>query len=635
MTVAEFIVHRFIPEYVFSMRPAGRDYFHYILKHVLSPERLDPAFEPGQDRGNARLAAILGWPYLDAIQLSDVDAGHIQEIIAAALEHGYSIQTATHIRNVIRRVFSYAHNTSCLQGENPAARVILPPVVRTEPRVLTLDQMRLVFRHMRYPEREVAILGVLTGMRVAEIFALKWKYVNLKDTWTMADGEWISPRAIAIRNLIYRNQIGNVTASRKREIRIPDQLLSMLFDIRTRTRSLTKESFVFSSRSGTPINRDNITRRRLRLIGTQLDMPWLSWNVFYRTRVGLDSRSRVRLYSELKSWLPESPPQKQADAKHLEARSEHAPSTSSAFARYEINFGSQQIRGFEEHLIEAMKTANAARVTCTGTLKQVRAKPMDIVACVLHELQTPITAILSAGENVRDGLLENKDSLREEGTIIVAQAMRLMSLGDQIQLYASTGKAGPRRVMRALTAVEVIDCAVSGAFILLQQGGFTLEREIQPGLPALSGDLSLLSQCLQNLIANAVKYSGESRWVGVSAVVGEASSTGQNEIHISVHDHGLGISKEDVPHVFEPFYRSRRPPVSKIRGSGLGLSIAKGCAEACGGTLSVVSEECVGCVFTLHLPLHKELRRTWPSKKSVSEASDERQPILEVKVGQS
>jgi signal transduction histidine kinase len=249
--------------------------------------------------------------------------------------------------------------------------------------------------------------------------------------------------------------------------------------------------------------------------------------------------------------------------------------------------------------------ANAVKVTCAGTVKQVRTEPMDIVACVLHELRTPITAILSAGENIRDGLLEDKDSLREEGTIIIAQAMRLMNLGDQILLYASTGKAGSRRHMRALTVVEVIDNAVNSVFILLQQGGFTLEPEIQPALPALWGDLSLLSQCLQNLIANAVKYSGRSRWLGVSALVGQGSSAGQEEIHISVRDRGLGISEEDLPHVFEPFYRSRRPAVSKIPGSGLGLSIAKSCAEACGGSLSVLSEEGVGCVFTLHLPLHR------------------------------
>lgn len=250
--------------------------------------------------------------------------------------------------------------------------------------------------------------------------------------------------------------------------------------------------------------------------------------------------------------------------------------------------------------------ASTVKVMYAGTANRAQAEPIDFVACVLHELQTPITAILSAGENIRDGLPNDKDTLREEGSIIVTQALRLMNLGDQILLYARIGKAGLRHDMRVLTAFEVIDDAISMASTLLRQCGFTLEREIHPGLPVLWGDLSLLSRCLQNLIANAVKYSGRSRWVRVSALIGEGFS-GQEEIQISVHDRGIGISEEDLPHVFEPFYRSRRSPVSRIHGSGLGLSIARSCAEACGGTLSVVSEEGVGCVFTLHLLLDRDL----------------------------
>ena len=251
--------------------------------------------------------------------------------------------------------------------------------------------------------------------------------------------------------------------------------------------------------------------------------------------------------------------------------------------------------------------ANAVKVRCAGIVEQVRTEAMDIVASALHELQTPITAILCAGENIRDGLLEDRESLREEGTMIITQAMRLMSLGDQMLLYARTGRTTPHRDMRALTVTELIDNAVNSAFVLLQQAKFTLEREIEPGLPAVWGDLSLLSQCLHNLIANAVKYGGQSRWVGVSALVGRRPSAGREELHISVSDRGIGISEEDLAHIFEPFYRSRRPAVSKIHGSGLGLSIAKSCAEACGGTLSLESEEDAGCVFTLHLPLHREL----------------------------
>ncbi len=247
--------------------------------------------------------------------------------------------------------------------------------------------------------------------------------------------------------------------------------------------------------------------------------------------------------------------------------------------------------------------ASAAKAMCARTVKRGRTAPIDLVACVLHELRIPLTAILSAGENVRDGLPADKDRLREEGTIIVNQAMRLMNLGDQILVYASTGK--PRCDMRALTAAEIIDDALENTATLLQQANVTLERKIQPGLPVVRGDLSLLSQCLQNLISNAVKYGGQNRWVGISTLLGADFSTGQKEIQIAVRDRGVGVSPQDLPHIFEPFYRSRRPAVSKIRGSGLGLFIAQTCAETCGGALSVVSEEGVGCVFTLHLPLHR------------------------------
>lgn len=248
--------------------------------------------------------------------------------------------------------------------------------------------------------------------------------------------------------------------------------------------------------------------------------------------------------------------------------------------------------------------ANGATVARAGTVKQMRAEPVDIVACVFHELRTPITALLSSGENIRDGLVD-RESLREEGIHIIEQATRLMNLGDQILRYASASKGVPRADLRALTATEVIENAVDGTSVLLKQSQVALEREIEPGLPCLHGDMFLLSHCLQNLISNAVKYGAESKWVGVSAVLGQSRGIGQ-EIRIGVQDRGPGISGQDLPQVFEPFFRGRRTVVSQIPGSGLGLSIAKRYAESCGGTLSVVTEEGLGSVFTLHLPVHQQ-----------------------------
>jgi signal transduction histidine kinase len=236
---------------------------------------------------------------------------------------------------------------------------------------------------------------------------------------------------------------------------------------------------------------------------------------------------------------------------------------------------------------------------------QLASLQMDIVASVSHELRTPITAILSAGENFRDGLVQGEDSFRQHGFVITKQARQLKSLVDQVLVYATAMKEKPWHDVRLLDIGDLIDDALSKESLLLREAGFTVDREIEADLPPVAGDLSLLSQCLQNLIANAVKYSGQNRWIGISAeLVG--MGMGSNEVQISVHDHGLGIRAADLAHVFEPFYRGRRAAEAQIRGTGLGLSIARRCAEVFGGRLTVVSTEGEGSVFTLHLPSARE-----------------------------
>ena len=239
------------------------------------------------------------------------------------------------------------------------------------------------------------------------------------------------------------------------------------------------------------------------------------------------------------------------------------------------------------------------------TALQLANLQMDIVASVSHELRTPITAILSAGENFRDGLVVGEDSLREHGSIITRQARQLKSLVDQVLVYAAAMKDKPWHDVRLLDAHDLIDDALSKVSVLLREAGFTVGQEIETDLPPVAGDLSLLSQCLQNLIANSVKYGGQSRWVGISADL-VATGISSAEVQISVHDHGLGIARGDLAHVFEPFYRGSRAAEAQIRGTGLGLSIARRCAEAFGGRLTVVSTEGVGSVFTLHLPSARE-----------------------------
>ena len=110
-----------------------------------------------------------------------------------------------------------------------------------------------------------------------------------------------------------------------------------------------------------------------------------------------------------------------------------------------------------------------------------------------------------------------------------------------------------------------------------------------------------ISQCLQNLITNALKYSGEPAVAGHSRGAGADIGSGA-EIQASVSDRGIGIASSELRHIFRPFYRSPAVLTTRIQGTGLGLAVAKNVAEAMNGRLSVSSEPGRGSTFTLHLP---------------------------------
>jgi len=230
---------------------------------------------------------------------------------------------------------------------------------------------------------------------------------------------------------------------------------------------------------------------------------------------------------------------------------------------------------------------------------------MDFVANVSHELKTPLTAIMTAGENIRDGLAFSADHLFEQGSVITNQAHQLMEIVEQVLLFSATREAKLTHLLREIGVNEVIEEALHSTQNLIDGAGFSVEIKIEPNLPAITADLSVLSQCLQNLIVNAVKYSRGKRWIGISARLDEDEPA----ILMSVEDQGIGIPTSDLEQIFEPFYRSPEVTAARIGGTGLGLSIAKRSAEVFGGKLTVSTELGVGSVFTVHLPVLTSIRQ--------------------------
>lgn len=231
---------------------------------------------------------------------------------------------------------------------------------------------------------------------------------------------------------------------------------------------------------------------------------------------------------------------------------------------------------------------------------------MQFISSVSHELRTPLAVICSAADNLADGVVRGEQQVSQYRAMITGQARQLTALMEQVLNFAATGAATPQYHLRSLEVAEIIATTLERTSGLIQEAEFQIEQKTEAELPPVVGDLDALSQCLQNLIVNAVKYSTESRWIGVRAVLAEAG--GRREVQISVADHGMGISGSDLERIFEPFYRSPDVVSTQVHGTGLGLSLASNIARAMNGKLTVESTPGKGSVFTLHLPANRVRR---------------------------
>ena len=142
----------------------------------------------------------------------------------------------------------------------------------------------------------------------------------------------------------------------------------------------------------------------------------------------------------------------------------------------------------------------------------------------------------------------------------------------------------------------MVDDAVSQCRQLIDERGVEVEHDVAPDLPAISGDKRALSQAMQNLIANSIKYSNGTPWLRVAA------ANGDGKVRITVEDRGIGIAKSDMRQIFEPFYRAKDVVDAQIHGNGLGLALVKQITEAHGGRVYAESEAGKGSRFTIELP---------------------------------
>ena len=236
--------------------------------------------------------------------------------------------------------------------------------------------------------------------------------------------------------------------------------------------------------------------------------------------------------------------------------------------------------------------------------ERLASQQMDFVATVSHELRTPLAVIRSAGQNLAAGVVQDT---KRYGDLIETEGRRLTDMVEQT--LALAGLSGDRRPLaqQAIDPGDLVRSVAASPETSTQAGDVAIELRVAEDLPLLSADEMLLRRGVQNLVANALKYARGGGWIGVTVDThGRGSSGGRwgarREVRISVSDRGPGVAAEDLPHIFEPFYRGKRAVAEQVQGNGLGLHLVKRIAEAHGGRVTVRSTPGEGATFTIHIP---------------------------------
>ncbi|OGR79245.1 MAG: hypothetical protein A3I11_08160 [Elusimicrobia bacterium RIFCSPLOWO2_02_FULL_39_32] len=256
---------------------------------------------------------------------------------------------------------------------------------------------------------------------------------------------------------------------------------------------------------------------------------------------------------------------------------------------------------FEVHTLP-LKTNGA----CTGVLlvmhditkiyklEQVR---RDFVANVSHELRTPLTSIQGFAETLLQGALFDKEHNQEFVEIIHSQVKRLTHLVNNL-LDLTSIESGKRQMQLHPVSVDELLEELKSTLIPLTQGNrIEFQFHCDPNLPPILGSREELKQLFLNLLENAIKFNKEG-----GRVIVDTKLLDDKNLTISIKDTGIGIPENEVPRIFERFYRVDRARSREFGGTGLGLSIVKHIVEAHHGEIKVESKLNEGSTFSVILP---------------------------------
>ncbi len=235
----------------------------------------------------------------------------------------------------------------------------------------------------------------------------------------------------------------------------------------------------------------------------------------------------------------------------------------------------------------------------TSSLKRSRDLRRQMTADIAHELRNPLSIILGNAEALSEGVLP---ATPETLAIIYDEAKHLSRLVDDLRTL-SLSESGEMLLQRSLAdPQEIIErCAAANA-MRVEVLGLSMRVELEANLPQVNVDVARILQVLANLVDNSLKHTPAGGWIVLSAKTSYSNYPAGCQVCISVADSGSGIQLEDLPYVFDRFYRGKQSAGRVQDGSGLGLAISRALVELHGGQISAESQPGYGTLITIRLP---------------------------------
>lgn len=243
----------------------------------------------------------------------------------------------------------------------------------------------------------------------------------------------------------------------------------------------------------------------------------------------------------------------------------------------------------------------------------------DFLANVTHELKTPLSVMQAAGENLADGRVKDQQRLKNYGSHIFNEAIRLRKMIEKL-LDVAKANAGKSLIDPQPSNVgALVTSYVDEHAKFIESKGFTLQTDIADDIPKVKVDPDSFETILSNLVENAIKYSDEEKYLGISL------NADNDKVYLSIEDQGIGMSKKVISSIFDKFFRAEDSLTAKTKGHGLGLSIVKNLVDLNEGTIEVKSEPGRGSTFIVSFPI-----LSGPYEESVAnstETSSENVPL--------